>query len=535
MRKKLPVSKNSFLTAYPHYVNISSVLFDDRMDEPFNLWISNIKTSESKFNAEWFETEITEYSYSKKVENRVKVILSDLNKISCHEGDLTGCNDSFKYIHTEMKGDGYIEIEIEHFKNTGVWAKAGLMFRESLCSDSRYISILATPSVNGIIIQTRESAGTESQYEYICASLFPTSMKIERMGDRIHLYCRNLSGKWEYIRTIEFELKSHAFMGISLCSPENNAYLNWIATNFIQLYCFQDFNIHAIPMNYNAGIYLNDDFYSFCPYLRVQNIKYSLLKKNNINITEFIINALDDDNYIDVYLNEYFVPQGKGFGKYEYHHGNMIYGYDLQSRTFNIVGYSEHSVIRHSLLSFQELEDAMIEDGREGWYGIGLLSIFKLHPYFTYKFNLDLMLQQLEDYINAKNSLESCSLMENYDSRIAHGISVYDYLILNISEFQRDIRPLHVIWEHKKIMLLRLKYLKSHNYLNIKDFEFLYNEYSSIERLAMQTRNLQLKNNLRYDLDNIDRIQKNIEMLKCREKDIIPKLIQACQPNHNNN
>lgn len=527
--KILPISKESYLTAYPHYLNISSILFDDRMDEPFNLWISDIKTTEAKLNTEWFETEITKCSHINKTENRVKVLLSDLNKISCNEGDITGCYDSFKYIYTQLNGNGCIEIEIEHFKNTSVWAKAGLMFRENLSSDSRYISILATPSVNGIVIQTRESAGRESQYEYICASHFPTCIKIERIGDCTRLYCGNSFDEWEYIRTIEFQFEFSIYMGIALCSPVNNAYLNWIATNFIQLYCYKDFDTHAIPLNFSTGIYLNDDFYSFCPYLRVQNIKYSLLKKNNINIIEFIISALDDDNYVDVFLNEYFVPQGKGFGEYEYHHGNMIYGYDLQSKTFNIVGYNKHNLIRHSLLSFEQLEHAIIEDGREGWYRIGLLSIFKLHPYVTFTFNLALMLKQFEDYLNAKNSLEGCSIMENNDPRIVHGIAIYDYLITNISVFQRDIRPLHVIWEHKKIMLLRLKYLKFHGYININDFQFLYSEYSSIERLAMQTRNLQLKNKLQYNNGNIEKIQKNVENIKRKEKDLIPLLIQACQ------
>lgn len=513
MKKILPISKESYLTAYPHYVNISSILFDDRIDEPFNLWISNIKTTEAKLNTEWFETEIMKCSHINKAEGSVKVFLSNINKISCNEGDITGYHDSFKYIYTEMNGNGYIEIEIEHFKNTSVWAKAGLMFRENLCSDSRYISILATPSVNGIVIQTRESAGGESEYEYICASHFPACMKIERIGDCTQLYCGNSLGEWEYIRTIEFQFPSSVYMGIALCSPVKNAYLNWITTNFIQLYCYKDFDLHAIPLNFSTGIYLNDDFYSFCPYLRVQNIKYSLLKKNNINIIKFIISALDDDNYVDVFLNEYFVPQGNGFEKYEYQHGNMIYGYDLQGETFNIVGYNEHSLIRHSVLSFKQLEDAIIEDGREGWYRIGLLSIFKFHPYVTFTFNLDLMLKQLEDYLYAKNSLEGCSIMENNEPRIAHGIDVYDYLIINISLFPSDIRPLHVIWEHKKIMLLRLKYLKFYDYINIDDFQFLYSEYSSIERLAMQTRNLQMKNILKFNDANIEKIQKKLKLL----------------------
>lgn len=533
MKKKLAISKESLLTAYPHYVNISSVLLDDRIDEPFNLWLSDIKTTQTSMNHTWFEKQIMQCNDHYVIdEDRTSVVLSNLNKISCDEGDITGCNDSFKYIYTELNGDGSIEIEIKHLKNTSVWAKAGLMFRENLYSDSRYISILATPSVNGIVIQMREESGKESNFEYICSSQFPACMKIERIGEYVQVSCGFSNEEWEYTRKIDFKFEAdHSYMGISVCSPVNNAYLNWLATNFIQLYCYKDFDIHAIPLNYNAGLYLNDDFYSFCPYLRVQNIKYSLLKKNNISITKFIIEALNDDNYVDVYLNEYYVPQGKGYGKYDYYHGNMIYGYDLQTEIFNIVGYDENSLVRHSEITFKQFEKAIIEDGREGWYRTGLLSIFKLHPYFTYTFNVKLMITQLEDYINSKNSLNGFYLMENEDSRVVHGISVYDYLKENITNFQRDVRPLHVIWEHKKMMLIRLNYLKFHNLINNNDFEFLYSEYSSIERIAVQTRNLQLKNNLGSKMNYMELIKKNIEIIKSREMNTIPILIEACRKN----
>ncbi|WP_405130572.1 hypothetical protein MHB43_23915 [Paenibacillus sp. FSL H8-0317] len=529
MKKTLALSKKSFLTSYPHYANISSILLDDDSDNAYNVEFSDLKTiPEYYFKNDWFEKSISDYGDEKNLEPNHKICIKELKGACCNEGDVTGQNDSFKFIYSILEGNGGMEFKIDYQKNTSVWAKAGLMFRENLTSDSRYISIFATPSVNGIVVQMRESTNEVSTYEYLCDSEFPARMKIERNDSYVKLYCGDSLGEWIHSRTIPFSFDTAVYMGIALCTPRDNAYKPWFVSNFIQMYCYKDFSIHANPINFNTGIYLNDDFYSFCPYLRVQNIKYSLLKKNNVSIVQFIIEAIDDNNYVDVLLDEFYVPQGKGYKEYTYYHGNMIYGYDLQNGIFELIGYNENNVIRRSKLTFREFESAFVEGGREGWYREGLISIFKIHPYSTYDFNINIMLQQLSDYVNSIDSLYSLSIMQNCDTRIVHGISVYDYLIRNISSYKDDMRPLHIIWEHKKIMLFRLKYLKDYNIINMTDFDQLYSEYSLIEQLALKTRNLQLKNKVRPNDKNISKIKNNIEKIKIGELNLIPLLIKSC-------
>jgi hypothetical protein len=64
--------------------------------------------------------------------------------------------DGFRYVYKPLNGDGSIEARIVQLSNTGPWAKAGVMIRESLAGESSAVSIAATPD-NGIAFQWRQS------------------------------------------------------------------------------------------------------------------------------------------------------------------------------------------------------------------------------------------------------------------------------------------------------------------------------------------------------------------------------------------
>src|SRR5690606_4795083 len=118
----------------------------------------------------------------------IPVNIQTLNEIPCHVGDVTGVKDSFNYIYSSIKGDGIAEVKIEYIKNSSVWAKSGLMIRESLDVDSKYVFIFATPSVNGLVIQFREGIGEENSIDFINIETPPISLKLERQGNKIILY-----------------------------------------------------------------------------------------------------------------------------------------------------------------------------------------------------------------------------------------------------------------------------------------------------------------------------------------------------------
>ncbi|MEK4250358.1 hypothetical protein [Paenibacillus sp. FSL W7-1287] len=525
MKKKLPINTSNIIKTYSYHAYISSILLDDKMDEEPNVWFSDIKISNNGADNIWYERQITENNSLPEIEFISEVSLVDRNNASCSQGDISALSDkdNFNFIYSKLKDTGSIQVKIDHIKNTGVWSKAGLMLRETIECDSKYVFIFATPSVNGIVIQKRVKQGEVADYQKVSVSSFPIWLKIERIDNCVNIYCGSKEGEWDYVTSVLFEFSRELCMGLALCSTKENAYLDWYATNYIQMYCYKDFNIHLIPIDFNVGPH-KSEFYSFCPYLEVQNLTYSLIESLNQNIIDLVIRSIDDGNYIDVQLDEFYVPNRENFGKRYFIHTNMIYGYDNSDKTFDILGYAEGNVFRSSRISYYDFERAFYkgEDSQ--------VTLIKPHNHYSYNFNLSLVKQQLSDYMYAIDSFSCFNINRNVEPNIVHGVEVYDYLIVNLPIRPIDLRPLHLIYEHKKMMLLRLEYFRKNELISEDLFEFLFAEYKSLEKLSLVSRNLQLKNAISPSSKNMDKIINNLKMIKCRELELIPVLINGlCQ------
>ncbi len=64
-------------------------------------------------------------------------------------------NDGFRYVYKSLNGDGSIEARVVQLSDTDRWAKAGVMIREALTSESPTVSVAITPG-SGIAFQWRE-------------------------------------------------------------------------------------------------------------------------------------------------------------------------------------------------------------------------------------------------------------------------------------------------------------------------------------------------------------------------------------------
>ncbi len=81
----------------------------------------------------------------------------------------------------------------------------------------------------------------------------------------------------------------------------------------------------------------------------------------------------------------------------------------------------------------------------------------------------------------------------------------------------------HLMYEHKKIMGIRIKYLKEKKYLINSDVYG--NAYNVIGEKMLVARNLLMKYSLNNNKLILDRVKYNLISVMNMEKDIIPKLI----------
>jgi len=104
--------------------------------------------------------------------------------------DIWGASDEFRYAYKRLDGDGAIVARVDSVRNTSVWAKAGVMIRESLDPGSSHAFMLVTPDGRRAF-QNRpfsKSADCLSAHSSTGAISLPFWVKLERQGNRFTGY-----------------------------------------------------------------------------------------------------------------------------------------------------------------------------------------------------------------------------------------------------------------------------------------------------------------------------------------------------------
>ncbi len=103
----------------------------------------------------------------------------------------------------------------------------------------------------------------------------------------------------------------------------------------------------------------------------------------------------------------------------------------------------------------------------------------------------------MRDYLNGENSSQGYTIIKNPTRNHVYGMDIYDQLITYLKRLYNhsavsDIRPFHLLWEHKKCMVLRIEFILN-NYKELADLEEVYNEYLIIQQTSISIRNLFFK------------------------------------------
>jgi hypothetical protein len=69
-----------------------------------------------------------------------------------------GVFDSFRFVYKGGSGSRTMTVKVEQLENTNSWARAGIMLREGLAGNARYVGLFVTPG-NGLIFQGRTQTG----------------------------------------------------------------------------------------------------------------------------------------------------------------------------------------------------------------------------------------------------------------------------------------------------------------------------------------------------------------------------------------
>ncbi len=135
--------------------------------------------------------------------------------------DIWNNADAFRYVYQNSNGDCSVVTRVASISNTDVWAKSGVMIRESAAPGAINAAVLVTPA-NGVTFQWRGVTDGGYGYTQVWGHTAPKWLKITRTGNSIAAFYSDNGTLWTQVGTAQtVNMTPNATIGLALTSHNN--------------------------------------------------------------------------------------------------------------------------------------------------------------------------------------------------------------------------------------------------------------------------------------------------------------------------
>jgi hypothetical protein len=229
---------------------------------------------------------------------------------------------------------------------------------------------------------------------------------------------------------------------------------DWVLSNYLQV--VYEYGGEAAPVPF--AFYTYD--YAISPWLETLRLNRDWCSTQDRGIGGVVRDAVSQDFYVYLTLNERYVPDRRGYGgTVDYPHDVLIRGVDDDADTFELLGFDQDLVFRPTRIPQDDLVTAYNSMGAEPYYDVPL-TMYRFNAAGEYTFDLDFVARTVAEYLDSVNTSKHFQAFRDPWDR-AYGLSTYDLLESYLVDYSRgdaeyNIRHLQVLWEHKRIMVARL-------------------------------------------------------------------------------
>jgi phospholipase/lecithinase/hemolysin len=136
--------------------------------------------------------------------------------------DIWGAADGCHFLSQSFSGDGSIVACVTSIQNTDGFAKAGLMFRESLDPGARHAMQFITPA-NGIGFQSRLITNGTCAYVAGIGTNTPYWLKLQRQGTNFQGFASPDGTNWTLVSSTTISMSSNIYAGLAVTAHNNSA------------------------------------------------------------------------------------------------------------------------------------------------------------------------------------------------------------------------------------------------------------------------------------------------------------------------
>ncbi|MEF2246414.1 hypothetical protein [Paenibacillus sp. IITD108] len=296
----------------------------------------------------------------------------------------------------------------------------------------------------------------------------------------------------------------------------------WILSNYIQLFASDNFIKDNNYISAWFDFFTTNFLHHEVPVISKQKIKRNLIDMLSNDITEFVINMLNDDYYVWLFIDKYYIPGTQHYYKNTFPHSILVYGYEEERNVFYCAGFFDNTGYKQLTVKREDIKKAyyskeLFEIRNRAEY-LDYVIMYKSSNKNEYKLDINNIISLLNDYYYSVNSSEHLSMIRN-PIKGKYGLDVYttlkEYVIFrNNDQLDFDVRAFHILYDHKKCMNFRIDYLYSLGFLKFKEIKL----FLDIERKSLILRNTVIKCNIKYNPDTIKNILSMIDDIAYQER-----------------
>ncbi len=328
------------------------------------------------------------------------------------------------------------------------------------------------------------------------------------------------------------DITTYLHRSIPLCAIlSDERYYNWFNEHYIQLFF----------ITYNNSFSRLEFLEPKNNFEEIFDEKYLTYTDQPTDIIDFVEKNIDSGTYLTINVDEYYLPQKGSYNEHHYVHQSMVFGYNKAERKLMALGFDTNMVFKELEFDYDDFAKAY-ESAKTNykltapWAETEAIQL--LTPKQTsgeYKFDLNNFMEEIYKYLDGSNNDSSriSKLIPLEEQQMCtdliYGPKIYSAVVESLEKLGRDIlhgldvqgmveqlkeqmladimpaidyRSIHLLYEHKKGLYDRFKYITSKFYTSAKLDELL-NEFNNLVEKMNNARLtfFDLEHMLRFNFD----------------------------------
>jgi N-acetylneuraminic acid mutarotase len=140
--------------------------------------------------------------------------------VSGSGADIWNTADAFNFDSQTLAGNGSIVVQVTGETNTSSWAKSGIMMRETLDSDSRYVILALTPG-NGVTFQARTATHVTPSVSMSVPGKTGIWLELTRSGSSFTGFTSPDGNSWTLVGSVNIPMFNNIQAGLAVTAHNN--------------------------------------------------------------------------------------------------------------------------------------------------------------------------------------------------------------------------------------------------------------------------------------------------------------------------